>query len=60
MHWRSFLQKVWKDEKAATAVEYAMILALIALAILVGVSQLGSSNKANWDRVAERVSEKTK
>ncbi|MXP25483.1 Flp family type IVb pilin [Altererythrobacter indicus] len=59
MHPRSFVKKVWKDKKAATAVEYALILALIAIAILVGVSQLGSSNKANWDRVATRVSEET-
>ena len=57
MRWGSFLQKVWKDKSAATAVEYALILALITLVILVGISQLGSSNKANWDMVATRVVE---
>jgi pilus assembly protein Flp/PilA len=48
--------KVFRDEKGATAVEYGLILALIFLAMVVGVVAVGTSNKNMWDNVASAVS----
>jgi pilus assembly protein Flp/PilA len=43
-HLRRFLQ----DETAATAVEYAVMLAMILLACLVGISLVGSEASGLW------------
>ena len=37
----AILKELWEDESAATAVEYALIAALIAAASAVAISQLG-------------------
>jgi len=40
----SFLRRLWKSEQAATALEYMLIAALIALAVLqMGVLQIQHS-----------------
>jgi pilus assembly protein Flp/PilA len=44
--------KVWKDEEGATAIEYGLIAALIAVAAIVAMNNLGKNltntfNKAN-------------
>jgi len=44
------------DQKGATAIEYGLILALIFLAVMTGVSALGSSVKGRWDDIANKVS----
>ena len=41
-----------KDESGATAIEYGLIAALIALAIVVGASQLGNALNAQFQNVA--------
>ena len=43
------LSRFYKDESGATAIEYGLIAALIALAIIAGATALGSalSNKFN-------------
>jgi pilus assembly protein Flp/PilA len=43
------------DRKGATAVEYGFILALMVLALMVGVRALGGANKQVWDNVSEKV-----
>ncbi len=35
------LMKLWKDEEAPTAVEYGIMVALIAVAIIVAVTAVG-------------------
>lgn len=37
------LIKFWKDEEGATAIEYALIAGLIAVAIIAALSALGGS-----------------
>ncbi|BCH28062.1 fimbrial protein [Mesorhizobium sp. L-8-10] len=44
-----------KDESGATAIEYGLIAALIALAIMVGASQLGGAIDAKFTNIAERL-----
>jgi pilus assembly protein Flp/PilA len=41
-----------KDESGATAIEYGLIAALIALAIMVGAGALGNSINAKFSNIA--------
>jgi pilus assembly protein Flp/PilA len=41
-----------KDESGATAIEYGLIAALIALAIMVGAGTLGNNLNAKFDEIA--------
>ena len=50
------IAKLICDERAATAVEYGLILSLIVIAIVAGVTQLGSKTSNNWNNVANEVS----
>lgn len=44
-----------KDESGATAIEYGLIAALIALAIMVGAGSLGNALNAKFAAVASKV-----
>ena len=48
--------KLLRDEKAATAVEYGLIIALIVLAMMAGLSQFASTTIGMWNDVAANVS----
>ncbi len=45
-----------KDESGATAIEYGLIAALIAVAIITGATTLGSTLNAKFDSIASTVS----
>jgi pilus assembly protein Flp/PilA len=47
---RSFV----RDERGATAVEYSLIAALVAIAMLAGLKALGSGNGGSWDSTANK------
>lgn len=49
------LKDISRDERGATAVEYGLILALIFLAMVVGVVAVGNSTKALWTNVSNQV-----
>lgn len=49
-----------KDESGATAIEYGLIAALIALAIMVGASSLGNSLNAQFSFIAEELNNSIK
>lgn len=38
-----FLSKFWDDESGASAIEYGLIAALIAVALIVSVTSIGTS-----------------
>jgi pilus assembly protein Flp/PilA len=44
-----------KDESGATAIEYGLIAALIALAIVVGAGALGNALNAQFIKVAVKL-----
>lgn len=44
-----------KGERGATAVEYGLMVALIAIAIIVAVTLLGENLSGLFDEVAEKV-----
>ncbi|WP_442579953.1 Flp family type IVb pilin [Mesorhizobium sp. ASY16-5R] len=44
-----------KDESGATAIEYGLIAALIALAIIVGAGTLGNTLNAKFDEISTKL-----
>ena len=49
------LLEISRDERGATAVEYGLILALIFLAMVVGVVAVGNSTSGLWTNVSSQV-----
>lgn len=52
----SFLRKLLKDKKGATAIEYGLIAALIAIVIIAGANALGTNLGAMFNGVAGQLS----
>jgi pilus assembly protein Flp/PilA len=46
------LKMLWSDEAAPTAVEYGLMVALIAVVIIVGAAMLGTSVQTTFENVA--------
>lgn len=53
----NILKKLYRSEQGATAVEYGLILALIAIAAIVAISGLANTTGNMWNTVAEEVVE---
>jgi pilus assembly protein Flp/PilA len=51
------LKKLYLSDEGATAVEYGLILALIALAAIVAISGVANETVGMWDGVANQVTE---
>mgnify|MGYP005815842647 CR=1 FL=1 len=51
------LKKLYLSDRGATAVEYGLILALIALAAIVAISGVANQTVDMWDDVANQVTE---
>ncbi len=49
------LGRIVGDRRGATAVEYGLILALMCLAMLIGLQSLGRTTSSMWDYVDGRV-----
>jgi len=56
---KDMLIKFWKDEEGATAVEYGLIVALIAAVIVGIVATLGGQIEDAFTAVSEKITEKT-
>jgi pilus assembly protein Flp/PilA len=50
-----FLVRLRGDEKGATAVEYALIIALIMLAMVASLNGLSSKTSSMWNNVSTTV-----
>lgn len=50
------VQAFWNDEEGATAIEYGLIAALIAVAIIAGASTLGTDLNNLFKKVANCLS----
>ncbi len=46
------LMRLWKDDEGATAVEYGIMVALIAVAIIIAVTAVGTNLTTLFNRVA--------
>ncbi len=49
---RKFITKLFSDESGATAIEYGLIAALIAVAIITAVSSVGTHLTSTFNSVA--------
>lgn len=52
---KNLLMNMWKDEDGATAVEYGLMVALIAVVIIAAVTLLGTNLSEKFDTVAQEV-----
>ena len=52
-----FIKKFARDTKAATAIEYGLIAALIAVAAIGAMTSLGNKLNTTFNRVANNLSE---
>jgi pilus assembly protein Flp/PilA len=48
-----------RDERAATAIEYGLIVALIAVAISAALSRLGGGSNGMWTKISNQVTDAT-
>jgi pilus assembly protein Flp/PilA len=56
------MRRFWKlirDTRAATAVEYGLIVALLVVAIIAGVGNFASETIAMWNHVSNKVEANT-
>lgn len=49
----TFINKLFRDEAGATAIEYGLIAALIAVAAIVGMQALGDSLDTTFNNVSD-------
>lgn len=52
---RKTLRRLPDDQKGATAIEYGLIVALIALAMMGGLRTLGGGAGGMWSNIASEV-----
>ena len=52
---RLMLRKLRADQGGATAIEYGLIAALIAVACISGFNTLGGGSNGLWGKIGERV-----
>lgn len=52
----NIITRFWNDEEGATAIEYGLIAGLIAVAIIVGATALGTSLNEVFCKVATSLS----
>ena len=52
-----FFRKLTADKRGATAIEYGLIAALIAVAAMSGMKALGGGSNGMWGRLDNRVAD---
>lgn len=52
--WRSNLRAFGRDESGATSIEYGLIAALMAVAIIASLKSLGNSATGSWGSMANK------
>lgn len=52
-----FINKLLRDEQGATAIEYGLIAALIAIAAITAMGQLGNELETTFSTVSTELSE---
>ena len=52
---RSLMNQFWNDEEGATAVEYALIVGLIAIAIITAVQTLGENLAGLFETIRDTI-----
>ena len=55
INYRKFCNDFWTDESGATAIEYGLIAAVIAIGIIAGASSVGKNTDSLWNQVSDAV-----
>ncbi len=50
-----FKARLFQDERGVSAVEYALIAALIVIAMVAGLSQVATATTTMWNNVSDKV-----
>ena len=50
-----FIKKIFKSENGATAIEYGLIAALVAVAAMVGMGSLGTALNNQFTKVGQKL-----
>jgi pilus assembly protein Flp/PilA len=50
-----FVRRFWSDEAGATAIEYGLIAALIAVVIIGAVSSAGGAIQETFEKIADNM-----
>lgn len=53
--WSSLLARLRRDQRGASAVEYGLIIAMVVLAMFVGLQSVGSTTAGMWNNVSTKV-----
>ena len=56
---RDLLKWLWRDEDGAAMVEYALLVALIALVAIVGVTATGTGINAQFSKISCKITTPT-
>jgi pilus assembly protein Flp/PilA len=51
----TFMRRLRSDKRGATAIEYGLIVALIGIALVAGLKQLGGGSGGMWTKIANQV-----
>lgn len=52
---KRLLSAFWSDEDGPTAVEYALVVTLIAIAIILGATALGTAVNQNFNNTSKQI-----
>ncbi len=52
---RTMLRRLGADRRGATAIEYGLLVGLIAVAIMGGLSALGGGSNGMWTKLSNKV-----
>lgn len=50
-----FIKKIFKNEDGATAIEYGLIAALVAVAAMTGMTSLGTALNTQFTKVGQKL-----
>lgn len=56
---RGIFRRLFADQGGATAIEYGLIAALIAVAAISGLSALGGGSNGMWTKISDEVQNAT-
>lgn len=54
-HFKQFIGKIWRDDSGATAIEYGLLAALLAVAIIATVTALAGRLNGTFDMVDDEL-----
>jgi Flp pilus assembly pilin Flp len=52
----ALFQAFYRDERGATAIEYAMLIAMVASVCIISFAAVGGASGGGWNGVANKVS----